>query len=476
MKKLLLAVALVLVFALTACGKKSTPTPTPAPTTEPTVTATPTEEPTPTPADINAKGEGVMTYAEYIAAADDAEVVIECYVQDHQSWWDNKISVYAADGDGAYFLYNLTCSEEDSKKLVPGTKIKVTGYRATWSGEIEVAEGATFEFEEGSYIAPVKDVTDLLGTSALINYQNLPVAFKNVIVSGAATYKWDGSGTKGDDLYFQISKDGKPYTFTVESYLRGADTDVYKAVEALKVGDIVDLEGFLYWYNGANPHITKAVVTGNVADKAAGVMTYAQYAAAADDDEVTIECYVQDHQSWWDNKITVYAADADGAYFIYNMVCSEEDAKQLTPGTKIRVKGFKTTWSGEVEVAEGATFEFVSSANYIAPAVDVTTLLADEAALVKNINRYVSFKGMKVESAATYKFDGSGKQGDDLYFKVSEDGKPYTFTVESYLRGADTEVYKAVEALKAGDVIDLEGFLYWYNGPNPHITVVAAAQ
>ena len=188
MKKLLLAVALVLVFALTACGKKSTPTPTPAPTTEPTVTATPTEEPTPTPADINAKGEGVMTYAEYIAAADDAEVVIECYVQDHQSWWDNKISVYAADGDGAYFLYNLTCSEEDSKKLIPGTKIKVTGYRATWSGEIEVAEGATFEFEEGSYIAPVKDVTDLLGTSALINYQNLPVAFKNVIVSGAATY------------------------------------------------------------------------------------------------------------------------------------------------------------------------------------------------------------------------------------------------------------------------------------------------
>ena len=83
---------------------------------------------------------------------------------------------------------------------------------------------------------------------------------------------------------------------------------------------------------------------------------------------------------------------------------------------------------------------------------------------------------MKVESAATYKFDGSGKQGDDLYFKVSKDGKPYTFTVESYLRGADTEVYKAVEALKAGDVIDLEGFLYWYNGPNPHITVVAAAQ
>ena len=40
----------------------------------------------------------------------------------------------------------------------------------------------------------------------------------------------------------------------------GNDTDVYKAVEGLKVGDTIDLEGFLYWYNGANPHITGVTV------------------------------------------------------------------------------------------------------------------------------------------------------------------------------------------------------------------------
>ena len=54
---------------------------------------------------VEAKSEGVMTYAEYAAAALDAEVVIECYVQATQSWWDNKITVYAADQEGAYFLY-----------------------------------------------------------------------------------------------------------------------------------------------------------------------------------------------------------------------------------------------------------------------------------------------------------------------------------------------------------------------------------
>ena len=42
--------------------------------------------------DIDAKSEGVMTWEEYNAAALDAEVVVEAYVQGHQSWWDNKIT------------------------------------------------------------------------------------------------------------------------------------------------------------------------------------------------------------------------------------------------------------------------------------------------------------------------------------------------------------------------------------------------
>ncbi len=40
----------------------------------------------------------------------------------------------------------------------------------------------------------------------------------------------------------------------------GADSDVYKAIEALNVGDVIDVEGFLYWYNGAQPHITSVTV------------------------------------------------------------------------------------------------------------------------------------------------------------------------------------------------------------------------
>ena len=74
--------------------------------------------------------------------------------------------------------------------------------------------------------------------------------------TAAFLYNWDGSGTEGDDLYFNVSLNGQKYTFTVESYLCGPDTDVYKAIQDLHIGDVIDMEGFLYWYEGPNPHIT----------------------------------------------------------------------------------------------------------------------------------------------------------------------------------------------------------------------------
>ena len=222
--------------------------------------------------DTDAKSEGVMTYDEYIAAALDSEVVIETYVQAKQSWWENKATVYTQDKDGAYFIYNMTCSEEDYAKLTQGTKIKVTGYKAEWAGEIELAEGATFEIEDGNYVAAAEDVTSLLGTDELINHQNEFVAFKGMTVEAAGQdesgndvaflYSWDGSGQEGDDLYFNVSLDGNVYTFTVESYLCDSSTEVYAAVKNLNIGDKIDMEGFLYWYEGVNPHIT-SVKTAN---------------------------------------------------------------------------------------------------------------------------------------------------------------------------------------------------------------------
>lgn len=193
-----------------------------------------------------------MTHEQYVAAEMQSEVVVETYVQAHQSWWDNKVTVYCQSPDGAYFLYELACSEADAEKLVPGTKIRVTGNKGEWAGEVEIMDG-TFEFVKGdSFIAQPLDVTDLLGTDALIDHQNELVSFTGMTVENIE-YK---NGEPGDDIYVTLGHNGGSYSFCVEVYLTGTDSDVYTTVGQLNVGDTVNVEGFLYWYEGMNPHIT----------------------------------------------------------------------------------------------------------------------------------------------------------------------------------------------------------------------------
>ena len=257
---MLLTLAMVLAFA--GCAS------TEAPATEAPETEAPVVETTEAPA-TEAEA-AVMTHEEYVAAELETAVCIETYVQAHQSWWDNKITVYCQSEDGAYFLYELACSEEDAAKLVPGTKIRVNGFKGEWAGEVEVMDG-TFEFVEGgdTWIAEALDVTALLGTDELIAHQNEFVSFAGLEVvastdangnEAAFLYNWDGSGEQGNDLYFNVKVNDQVYNFCVESYLCGADTEVYKAVEALQIGDVINAEGFLYWYDGVNPHVTAITV------------------------------------------------------------------------------------------------------------------------------------------------------------------------------------------------------------------------
>ena len=250
-KYIALLLALCMVVSFAACGKKAEePAPAPRAPEAPAATEAPADEPA-----VEEAPAEVMTYAEYAAAELDSEVVVDCYVQATQSWWEDKITVYAADEDGAYFLYEMACSEEDAAKLVAGTGIRVTGYKGEWAGEVEIMD-ATFEFIDGSYVAEPMDATALLGTEELVEHQNKLASFKGLTVEAIA-YKND---QPGDDIYLTLSKDGQSYEFCVEVYLTGPESDVYTTVGELAVGDTVDVEGFLYWYEGVNPHLTAITV------------------------------------------------------------------------------------------------------------------------------------------------------------------------------------------------------------------------
>ena len=280
MKKILsVLLALGLACSLAACAGGASSSEAVSEETASTETASSeaTEETVPAEQDapqLDAVASGeVMNYDQYMAADLDTEVTIQAYVQAKQSWWEDKATVYLQDQDGGYFAYDMACSEEDYEKLTEGTCIRVTGFKSEWSGEVEIMDG-TFEFVEDAepFVSMPLDVTELLGPDELIYAQNQRVAFKGLTVAPSTVegsdeeyaflYNWDGSGEEGDDLYFNVSYNDEVYTFTVESYLCDSTTDVYAAVKNLQVGQTIDAEGFLYWYEGVNPHITSVTVTG----------------------------------------------------------------------------------------------------------------------------------------------------------------------------------------------------------------------
>lgn len=272
-KKLAMALALTCAIAMTACGGSSAPAETaaPAPTAESTV-----EEPAPVVDESVVEAADpsadlyIMEYDEYVTAEVDDPVCLDVYVQAKQSWWQDTASIYAqcSEEGGGVFIYAMPISQEDYDALVPGTKIRVNGFKAEWSGEVEIVDAEYTVLDEEPQVFAAVDATEFLGTDTLIDYQNCYVSFKDMTVESKDAkgneftwqYGYDGSGTDGDDIYLNVSKDGQIYTFTVESYLTGAGTDVYEAVKTLEAGQTVDLEGFLYWYEGANQHITSVTV------------------------------------------------------------------------------------------------------------------------------------------------------------------------------------------------------------------------
>lgn len=287
------ALALVLVFAMAlaviGCGKKGAAKEKEEDTTR-TVTAEQEKEPEPEPAEEPAPepepepevSQGpapepynelvpVMTYKEFEEADPDSPVTVETYVQAKTAYNEETSSatLYAQDEEGAYYISDLTISKDDYDSLSEGQQIKVSGIKRVLLGSMQIVD-ATYELGDGSYIAEAQDVTDLLGKEKLEDLQNRKVSFKSLKsvdiedIGGdllRLLYNSEGTGDTGDDLYFNVQKGKKTYTFLIAADLCGPETEVYQAVENMKEFAIMDLEGYLFWEEGPKPHITGITVT-----------------------------------------------------------------------------------------------------------------------------------------------------------------------------------------------------------------------
>ena len=394
-------------------------------------------------------------------------------------------------------LDEATAAKDEIQKNLDAANAQIETLKADAEKAAAEAETAKKGLEEqvASLTKQVEDATAALKDAAAQKTEEVKEAATEAVEGAkeAVTEAVDGAAEKAEEVKDAAAEAVKDAAGAATEAVEGAKEAATEAVEgakeaateavecakeavtdavegaAEKVEEVQDaateavtaaVEGAAEKTEEVKEAATEAVQAATEAVTEAKVMTHAEFVAAANDDEVTIESYVQDHQSWWDNKVTVYLQSEDGAYFAYEMACSEEDAAKLVPGAKIRVKGYKGEWAGEVEIMDGK-FEFVEADPWIAEATDVTALLASDE-LANHMNEFVAVKGATIvaqENGEAFSYKNTEEKTDDLYFAVDVDGKTYNFCVEFYLRGKDSDVYKAVEGLKVGDVVDLEGFL-----------------
>ena len=171
MKKVVsVALALCMAAAVTGCAGEPAAAESTAPESSSAAESTAEEAPAEEAAEEPAAEVAVMSYDEYMAAATDEAVAIEAYVQAKQSYYAEQgtATVYLQDQDGGYFAYDMACTQEEYDQMTEGTKIRVSGYKAEWSGEIEIMDGKLEEIiADDTFVAEPLDVTAMLGTDEL---------------------------------------------------------------------------------------------------------------------------------------------------------------------------------------------------------------------------------------------------------------------------------------------------------------------
>lgn len=220
-----------------------------------------------------------MTYAEFMAKEADEAVIIEGFIAAKQSWWDNKVTMYLVTetpGEG-YFIYNFPCTEDENTNVYKiGEYIHIEGTKTIYAGEHEImgeniTKSCLVDKEELVMPPTPIELSDKL--SSLTEYRNsfftvtlevveYETTDQDVSVSDSGAWGYKGAEVN-NDLYFRLSDGSNNLDCCVEYYLTDNKTDVYEKTQLLEVGHIVTITGYLYWYNGANPHVVSLTINND---------------------------------------------------------------------------------------------------------------------------------------------------------------------------------------------------------------------
>jgi len=201
---------------------------------------------------------------------------------------------------------------------------------------------------------------------------------------------------------------------------------------------------------------------------------HAEFLAANDNDIVTVETYIQAKfplNAW--GTTNIYAQDKDGGYYVYRYNCDQATFDALTIGQHVSITGTRASWAGEYEFGSSQDTKItkIDDKKWIAKAQDMTKIVGTDD-MVKYQNCFVKFPKSTVvdyDGAGSPIFYKGGSRGNDIYIKINCAGTVIECCLESDFIAVDSETYLTAESLKVGDVITLQGYLNWYNVPNPHV-------
>ena len=198
---------------------------------------------------------GTTDFKTYLDAELGTYVVISTYVQAKDEWRDDgSASIYTQTGNGgrSHLVYEAEMTKWKYDSLAEGTPVVVCGYKDVVDGVPVIADAEIDILYEQSKVTEPDGLSPLLGTEFISDYFYNKAYFFDMTVkasgsSGASVlYGPDGTGKRGDDIYFKAAYNGAVCTFVLKAEFAGVDSALYKKVESLNVGDVIEIGAFLF--------------------------------------------------------------------------------------------------------------------------------------------------------------------------------------------------------------------------------------
>lgn len=223
--------------------------------------------------------------------------------------------------------------------------------------------------------------------------------------------------------------------------------------------------------NKNNEQSTESVSESELSSEEASKVVFAEFISAKNGTPVEVKAFVQAKTVLDGGKggeISLYAQSVNGAYYIENMKVSGDEYEKLTEGREIAVRGIKSDSDGWIKISSP---ELVSIGEkiYVADPVAMTKGY-QTGDLYSMLNEKLSFTNLTVTSSEDadsnevpfiYKRDGTGEEGDDIYFTASDGKSECMFVVSSKFNPSYSDLYKTCQSLKTGDIINVTGFMGW---------------